>query len=91
LPDIYKTRLLKLKDKRISKDGIIIIKAQSSRSQEKNKEDALDRLQAIIRSTLSIRKKRIATKPTRGSQSRRLDQKSKRAKDKVLRKKVETP
>lgn len=91
LPDIYKTRLLKLKDKRISKDGIIIIKAQRSRSQEKNRKDALDRLQALIRSVVSIRKKRIATTPTRSSQSKRLDQKTKRAQDKVLRKKVEIP
>jgi ribosome-associated protein len=88
LPDFYKTRLLRLKDKRISKDGIIVIKAQRSRSQEKNREEALSRLQSLIRSVASVRKKRVATKPSRRSQSKRLDQKSKRGKDKMLRRKV---
>jgi len=88
LPELYKKRLLKLKDKRISKDGIIVIKAQRHRSQEKNREEALSRLQSLIRSVTTVRKKRIATKPSRSSQSKRLDQKSKRGKDKLLRKKV---
>lgn len=89
LPDFYKTRLLKLKDKRISKDGVIIIKAQRSRSQEKNRQDALDRLQVLIRSVSTVPKKRVATRPSRASRAKRLDQKTKRGKDKALRKKIE--
>ncbi len=88
LPEFYKSRLLKLKDKRITRDGIIIIKAQRTRSQDKNREEALRRLQQLIRSVAAVRKKRIATKPTRRSRVKRLDDKSKRGKDKSLRKKI---
>ena len=90
LPDFYKSRLLKLKDRRISKEGIIVIKAQRSRSQDRNREDAMKRLQALIMSVAADRKKRIATKPSRRSQTRRLEQKTKRGKDKQLRRKVDT-
>ncbi len=88
LPDFYKQRLLNLRDKRISKDGIIIIKAQTHRSQEKNREDALARLIELITQVLTVHKTRRATKPTRGSQQRRLDKKSQRGKIKALRAKV---
>lgn len=88
LPDFYKQRLLVLKDRRISSEGIIIIKAQRYRSQEKNREDALMRLQELIRRASVTRKKRIATRPTRGSQQRRLDSKSKHSKQKKLRGKI---
>ncbi len=88
LPDYYKQRLLKLSDRRISSDGVIIIKAQRSRSQEKNREDALRRLQTLVHSVTVTRKKRVATKPSRGSQKRRLEKKSKRGRLKSLRGKV---
>ncbi len=90
LPEFYKNKLLKLKDKRISKDGIIVIKAQRSRSQDMNREEALSRLQALISSVATSRKKRVATRPTRRSQQRRMDEKTKHSRDKVLRRKVDT-
>lgn len=89
LPEFYKIRLLKLKDKRISKEGIIVIKSQRSRSQDKNREDALCRLQDLIKRVATVRKKRVATKPTRGSKTKRLDQKSKHGRDKMLRRKID--
>ena len=88
LPDFYKDRLLKLTDRRITRDGLIIIKAQKYRRQEKNREEALTRLQELIRSVAVSRRKRIATRATRGSKQKRLDQKTKRGKDKVLRRRV---
>ena len=88
LPDFYKQRLLNLSDQRISQDGVIIIKAQSSRSQEQNKLDALSRLQALIRSVAVSRKKRIATKPGKAAKQRRIDAKTHRGKIKAGRKKV---
>ena len=89
LPDVYKERLLTLNDQRISEDGVVIIKAQSYRSQLKNREDALDRLRDLIKSVMVTRKKRQATKPTKGSQERRLESKIKRGRVKTLRGKVE--
>ena len=89
LPDVYKEKLLMLKDQRISADGIIIIKAQQYRSQLKNREDALNRLQELIKSVTVVRKKRRATKPTKGSQERRLESKIKRGRAKSLRGKVD--
>jgi len=91
LPEFYKSRLLKLRDRRINKDGIIVIKAQRTRSQDKNREEALSRLSELIRSVSAVRKKRIATKPTRRSQAKRLDEKSKRGRDKTLRKRISKP
>ena len=88
LPDFYKHRLLKLKDQRINKEGVIIIKAQQYRSQEKNREAALQRLQELIRSVAVTQKKRRPTKPTKGSKQKRLDQKTRRGKIKVSRGKV---
>ena len=89
LPDVYKERLLMLKDQRISEDGVVIIKAQLYRSQLKNREDALNRLRDLIKSAIVTRKKRQATKPTRGSQERRLESKIKRGRVKTLRGKVD--
>ena len=89
LPNFYKERLLELRDHRITKDGVIIIKAQSSRSQDTNKEDALTRLQALIKKASFVQKKRKATKPTKGSQKRRLEGKTRRGKVKSMRKKVD--
>ncbi len=89
LPEVYKEKLLALNDQRISKDGVIVIKAQQYRTQEKNKEDAFDRLQALIQSVAITHKKRKATKPTKGSKLRRLDSKSKQGRLKSLRRNVD--
>src|SRR3989441_2737134 len=78
-------RSFKLKDHRISREGVITIKAQQYRSQEQNREDALARLRALIQSIAIPRKKRRATKPTKGSQRRRLENKTKRGRLKALR------
>lgn len=86
LPDFYKDRLLKLNDRRISRDGVLIIKAQRFRSQDKNREDALARLQNLVRGAAVTPRKRVPTKPTPGSRRRRLDEKTKRGRTKVLRK-----
>lgn len=91
LPEMYKTRLLKLKDRRITKDGILIIKVQQERSQKQNREIALQRLKQIIQKVLITRKKRIPTKPGKVSQQKRLESKSKRSKLKILRKKIKYP
>lgn len=88
LPDVYKQRLLHLKDRRLSKDGVIIIKAQQFRTQEKNRERALQRLAELVKSVMVVQKVRRATKPTRGSQKRRLDSKTKHSQTKALRRKV---
>ena len=88
LPEFYKSRLLKLRDRRINKDGIIVIKAQRFRSQDKNREEALHRLRELVRGVTSIRKKRITTRPTRRSQIKRMDDKSRRGRDKSFRKKI---
>lgn len=88
LPDSYKQRLLATSDQRISRDGVVVIKAQQYRSQEKNREDALDRLRDLIRSVLVTQKKRRPTKPTRASIKRRLEAKQKRSKIKRTRGKV---
>jgi len=89
LPGFYKERLLKLSDSRISQDGVIVIKSQSYRTQEKNREEALKRLQETIRNAVHVRKARKATKPTRNSQRRRVDSKVKRGDRKKLRGKVD--
>ena len=85
LPDFYKQRLLKLNDQRISKDGVVIIKAQSYRSQDKNRVEALSRLQLLVQSAGFTAKLRRPTKPTRGSQMRRMDKKSQHGKKKIMR------
>ena len=89
LPGVYKERLLMLNDQRISEDGVVIIKAQLYRSQLKNREDALNRLRDLIKSVIVTRKKRQATKPTKGSQERRLESKIKRGRVKTLRGKID--
>lgn len=88
LPDHYKEQLLKLSDQRITSDGIVVIKAQQYRTQEQNREDALLRLQALLRSATVVKKKRIATRPTRASQQRRVDKKVKQGQTKKMRGKV---
>ncbi len=86
LPPFYKEELLKLRDHRISADGVITIKAQQHRTQERNREDALDRLRLLIQSVAIPRKKRRATKPTKGSQNRRIEGKKRQGRLKALRK-----
>jgi len=88
LPGFYKEQLLQLSDRRITKGGVIVIKAQQFRTQEKNKEDALQRLQELIKAAVVPVKKRKPTKSTRGSQRRRMDKKTQRGQTKVLRGKV---
>ncbi len=88
LPAFYKERLLACKDARISKEGVIIIKAQSFRTQEMNKEDALKRLKEFILSVMLVQKKRRATKPTKGSVQRRLTSKANRKTVKQTRQKI---
>jgi ribosome-associated protein len=88
LPDLYKERLLRLRDQRISNDGVVVIKAQSHRSREKNRAEALQRLAELIRSAVAIRRPRKPTRPTLGSQRRRLDEKKKRGETKALRGRV---
>jgi len=89
LPDIYKEKLGQLKDRRISSDGVIVIKAQRYRSQDNNREDALSRLQALIKGSIITPKKRTATKPTKGSVKRRIEGKTQRGQLKALRGKVD--
>jgi len=88
IPDALKQRLMRLNDQRITKEGVVVIKAQQYRSQEMNKEEALRRLQELIGSVAVPRKKRKPTKPTRSSQKRRLDSKTKRGVVKLARAKV---
>lgn len=88
LPDFYKIKLCALKDQRITKEGVVVIKAQAFRTFEKNKADALQRLIELIRSAVIVRRKRKATRPTRNSKIKRMDSKAKRGKVKALRGKV---
>ncbi|MBV9387619.1 MAG: aminoacyl-tRNA hydrolase [Chroococcidiopsidaceae cyanobacterium CP_BM_ER_R8_30] len=88
LPERYKERLLKLNDQRITKEGVIVIKSQEHRSQEQNREEALKRLQALIKSAIALPKPRKPSKPTRTSQKKRLDSKSKHSQIKAMRGRV---
>ena len=88
LPDFYKRRLLSLQDRRISKEGVIVIKAQRFRTQENNREDAIERLRELIKSVAVVKKTRRPTRATRSSQLKRLDSKTLRGKTKKLRGKV---
>lgn len=88
LPAIYKERLLALPDRRINSDGVLVIKAQQSRSQVKNKQIALDRLRECIMQALMVPKKRKPTKPTRRSKEKRLSQKKKHGQLKARRRQI---
>ena len=88
LPDDVKERLLQSGDQRISSEGILVIKAQRHRSQERNRDDGLARLQQLVDDASFVPIERRATKPTRGSQRRRVDSKVKRGTTKALRQKV---
>ena len=88
LPQEIKDKLKTIRDRRLTRDGSIVIKAQRFRDQEKNREDAFARLQALIRKALHKPKKRVPTKPSRAAKKRRVDDKVKRGKTKKLRGKV---
>ncbi len=88
LPEFYKQRLLALNDKRITKDGVLVIKAQQFRTQEKNRTNALERLITLIKSVTAIQKARRATKPSRNAKKKRMDSKTQRGKLKQSRQKV---
>ena len=88
LPEFYKQRLSNLRDRRISKEGVIVIKARKYRTQDKNRDDALERLRELIRSVAVARKVRRPTRPTESSQKKRLDSKTRRGLTKALRGRV---
>ena len=85
LPDAVKRRLLAKHDRRVTADGVIIIKAQNHRTQEKNKADALSRLREMVSSALHVPRKRIPTRPGKAAKQRRLESKKKRGSLKKLR------
>lgn len=89
LPQEWKARLLSLRDQRITKEGVVVLKAQRHRSQEQNREDALARLVALLQRVATLPKKRTATRPTLGSKLRRVEGKTKRGAQKRLRGRVE--
>lgn len=90
LPPFYKERLMALSDQRISKDGVIILKAQRYRTLEANKEEALARLKTLIQDAVKQHKVRRPTQPSKGAKRRRVDKKTRKGKTKALRGKVET-
>mgnify|MGYP001813174050 FL=1 len=89
LPEELKQRLLKLGDHRITGSGVVIIKAQEHRSQARNRESALIRLRELIDNAARTRKRRLATRPGRAAEQRRLEQKSRRSKTKSLRRRID--
>lgn len=89
LPEALKDRLLQRQDQRITRDGVVVIKAQQHRSQEQNREAALERLRELIAAAAVVPRVRRATKPTRASKQRRLEGKTLRGRTKALRGKVE--
>ncbi|OIR19712.1 peptidyl-tRNA hydrolase ArfB [mine drainage metagenome] len=88
LPQGFKERLLQLNDQRITRDGVVIIKAQEYRNQEQNRNEALRRLKALLQSVAAPPKKRVATKPTRSAQRQRVESKVRRGAIKSLRGRV---
>jgi ribosome-associated protein len=89
LPEFYKEQLLDLSDSRITTDGVLILKAQSHRTQERNRQDAIERLIVIIQDATKIQKKRKTSKPSKSSQTKRMDSKTKQGRTKNLRKRVD--
>jgi len=89
LPEALKERLLQRADQRITREGVVVIKAQQHRSQEQNRDDALERLRELIVAASIVPRKRRPTKPTRGSQQKRLEGKTLRGRTKTLRSKIE--
>ena len=89
LPADWKARLLALPDRRINRDGVLVIKAQSERSQERNREDALERLRELVASVASRPARRIPTRPSRAAKKRRVEDKKQRSRVKSLRGRVD--
>ena len=89
LPDWLKARLLGLKDQRLTREGVLVIKAQQHRSQEMNREEALQRLHSLVDAAAVVPKTRRPTRPTRASKKRRLEGKIRRGRIKLLRGKVD--
>lgn len=85
LPPLYKERLLQCHDNRISRDGVVVLKAQRHRTQERNREDALQRLRSLIRAAGETQKARRPTRPTRAARRKRVDNKTRRGRIKRLR------
>ncbi len=88
LNDAEKEQLLRYQDKRINKEGVVVIKAQQHRSQEQNREAALNRLRDLILSAITVKKIRKETRPSRNAKKKRVDEKTRRGKTKTLRAKV---
>ena len=88
LPELYKNRLLRLRDRRISKKGVIVIKAQQFRTRGKNREDALERLRGLVKGVAAPKIARRPTKPTRSSQQKRLESKTLQGRKKALRARI---
>lgn len=88
LPAAVKEKIAALKDRRISKEGVIVIKAQRFRTQEKNRDDALQRLKALVSKALVKQKKRRPTRPSLSSKKKRMDSKTRKSRKKKLRGKV---
>jgi len=86
LPDLVKERILQSNDQRLTQDGVLVIKAQNHRTQEKNRAEAIDRLRELVLKATRVRRKRIPTRPGRAAKEKRLDSKKKRASIKKLRK-----
>lgn len=89
LPEIYQKRLLALNDRRITKEGVVVIKAGRSRSQEKNRQDALTRLKELIKGVTIEQKKRRPTRPSKAAKKKRMDKKTEQGRKKQMRKPVE--
>jgi len=88
LPERYKEKLMALSDQRITRGGVIVIKAQNFRSQDKNKLEGLERLMTLIRASVKEPRKRKTTRPSRSSRRKRLDSKARHGKTKALRQKI---
>ncbi|MGO8754332.1 MAG: alternative ribosome rescue aminoacyl-tRNA hydrolase ArfB [Gallionellaceae bacterium] len=88
LPDEFKQRLLQSNDQRITKDGVVVIKAQEFRNQEQNRNEALRRLKTLLQSVAALPKRRVATKPSRSARQKRLENKTRRGAVKAMRGKV---
>ncbi|MBW2186102.1 MAG: hypothetical protein BA874_01355 [Desulfuromonadales bacterium C00003068] len=88
LPQVYKSRLLQLSDRRITKHGVVVIKAQQHRSQEMNRAEACCRLQELVKRVMVVAKNRTSTKPSRSARKKRMDGKTLRGRTKTLRGKV---
>jgi ribosome-associated protein len=89
LPEAWKARLLALNDRRISRDGVLIIKSRTERSQQRNRELALERLIQLVASVATVPRRRVPTRPSRAARRRRLEDKKQRGRIKALRKPVE--